>query len=86
MILHPDQSSQNMDLSVCQGIMLWFILLQKMFSRFLELLFILQSIKIFVDQNMWLSGEWSKATDLNILSIDQIQKEKIESKTNFIFG
>jgi len=44
MILHPNQSLQNMDLSVCQDIMmLWFIVLQKMyFKMFLQLLFIMQ--------------------------------------------
>jgi len=59
MILHPNQSSQNMDLLVCQDVKLWFILLQKpFFKMFLQLLFILQSINIFGwskrEANLWM--------------------------------
>jgi len=46
---------------------------------FLELLFELQSIKIF-GQNVRLIHGWGKETDLNHMSTSQIQKKKLNPK------
>jgi len=47
---------------------------------FLEHLFIQQRIKFLVDKNVRLIHRWGKETDLNHLSIDQIQKKNLNSK------
>jgi len=60
------------------GIMSWFILLQKMFFKMFLVpktpLYTTKYKDFLVDKNVRLVCGWGKETDLNHLSIDQIQK------------